>query len=268
MSTISLAWAFVKRDFFQETSYRLSFVWQVGSLVFSLALLYFLAGMFPGAQPEGVARYSTSYFPFAVVGFSMAEAMWTCVSSFSSRIRYDQVVGTLEAMAASPRPLPLLVVCSGLYPLLSSGVRLVLFLAAALAAGASFDRSGLLLSLPVLLLSLLTFSAIGLISAAMTLVLKRGDPVAALLSALSFLFGGALYPVSALPDGLEWVSSLLPISYAIEAVRKLALSGATLGEVAPEIAILSAFAAASISIAWTSVRWADKVARRSGVRNY
>jgi ABC-2 type transport system permease protein len=263
-----LAAAFLKRDFRIEVSYRLSFVWQLASLVFSTATLYFLSGMFEGLPPRSVTAYGAGYFPFAVVGYALCDTLWTCLSSFSSRIRQDQVVGTLEAMASSPQPMHRMVLCSGAYPLALALARLTLFLALAAILGAGFDLLGLVRGVAVLALAFLTFAALGLISASMTLVLKRGDPVAAAVSAMSFLFGGILYPVSALPDGIEWVASLLPVTYAVEAFRKLAIGGACLADVRFELMVLAAFAAAGIALAAVAIRWADRAVRTSGVRNY
>jgi len=263
-----LARAFLHRDLLQEMSYRLHFVWQVTSLLFSVVALFFLSGMFKGGAPEGVAAYGAEYFPFALVGFVLAESMWACLQSFSGALRYDQVVGTLEAMMATPVEMHWIVVYSGLYPLAFTGVRIVAVMAVGALLGAGFPAGALLSVIPVFLLSLLTFGALGLVSASMTLVLKKGDPVAALFSALSFLFGGAVYPVSAIPDALQPVSWALPITWSIEASRKVLLQRASLSDISTELAVLSAFALAAIALAALAVRWSTAFTRRGGFRVY
>ena len=268
MTGIKLALAFLKRDLRQELSYRLNFLWQLGSLVFSIAVLYFLSRMLAENPPPQVAAYGADYFAFAVIGFALAEAMWSCLHSFSMKLRYDQVVGTLEAMLATPTEMRKIVVYSGLYPLLFSGVRIGLFFTGALLLGANFNGWQLLQTVPVLLLTLVTFGALGLVSASMTLVLKRGDPVAAFFGAVSFLLGGTLYPVASLPDALQWLSQLLPITHSIEASRRIILSGESLGDVASQLWILAAFAVAFTFLALLAVRWAVAFSRRGGIRTY
>ena len=268
MTILRLAYSFLKRDLRQELSYRLNFLWQVGSLVFSIAVLYFLSRMLAGNPPAGVAAYGADYFAFAVIGYAFAEAMWSCLNSFSMKIRYDQVVGTLEAMMATPTGMRRLVVCSRVYPLLFSAVRIALFFAGALLLGAGFGAWQLVLTVPVLLLTLVTFGALGLVSASMTLVLKRGDPVAAFFGAVSFLLGGTVYPVAALPESLQWLSQLLPITHSIEATRRIVLSGEGLADVATKLWILAVFAVALSFLALLAVRWAVAFSRHGGIRTY
>lgn len=260
--------AFLKRDLLQEMSYRLHFFWQVSSLLFSVAALFFLSRMFTQQVPEGVAEYSTDYFSFALVGFVLAESMWTCIQSFSYSIRYEQVVGTLEAMLATPVEMHWVLICSGLYPLAFTAVRLAGVLAVGALLGATFPVKDLLAVAPVFILSFITFGALGLVSVSMTLVLKRGDPVAALFSALSFLLGGAIYPVSAIPETLQRISWALPITWSIEASRKILLQGARLADVSKEVTVLSAFALGTALLAFLALRWSIEFTRRGGFRVY
>ena len=47
-----------------------------------------------------------------------------------------------------------------------------------------------------------------------------------------FLFSGAFFPVSNLPDPLEWLAKVSPLWHAVQAARSLALDEAPLGETA------------------------------------
>jgi ABC-2 type transport system permease protein len=96
---------------------------------------------------------------------------------------------------------------------------------------------------------LLAFSAIGLLAAATVLVLKAFEPITALFTGLSWLLGGVLYPPSALPDWLAAVGQALPLTHALEALRRTVLAGASLGDVWPSLAILAAFTAVLMPIA-------------------
>jgi ABC-2 type transport system permease protein len=264
-----LARAFLLRDFVQDTSYRLYFIWLLGSLLFSILILLFLSRMIASSPPPEIVRYGGDYFSFAIVGFALAEAMWACLASFAGRIRYDQVVGTIEAMMATPVPMPRLLLCSGIYPLLFCALRITLLLLAATLLGAHFQLAAVLRTLPVLLLALAIFGTLGLASASLTLVLKRGDPIAALLAALSFIFGGTLYPVSSLPEPVQWLSFALPITWAIEACRKLLLTGAALADVKTELVVLAAFAVGCALAAWLITRWCVALLlKNGGIRSY
>jgi len=218
--------------------------------------------------PAAVAAYGADYFTFSVIGFALAESMWTCLRSFSMGIRYQQIVGTLEAMMATPARTHSILLYSGIYPLAFAALRLAVVVAAAVAFGAGFEFVPLLRAMPVLLLTLAVFGGFGMLSASVTLVIKKGDPVAAFFGAASFLLGGALYPVSSLPGSLRVLSEALPITHAIEACRRVILLDCGLGEVVRELVILAGFALGAGVLAWLAVRWAVRLARAGGVRHY
>ena len=263
-----LLWTFFKRDLTQEASYRFSFLWSMASLVFYVAGLYFLSGMLSENPPPALAAYGGNYFAFAVIGFALAEAMWACLRAFSMTVRHDQVVGTLEAMMATPTRLEHTVFYSGIYPLCFFGLRILLVVGFGMALGTGYRLWPLVQTIPVFALTMVIFGSLGLISASFTLMLKKGDPIAALFGAVSFLFSGAVYPVSAIPDSLQFVSHLLPITYAIEAARKLVLQGAGLGDIGFELFILVIFAVVASTVAFMCVRWSVKMVRIGGVRYY
>ena len=259
--------AFLRKDLQNEASYRMYFLWRVGSLVFSVVGLFFLSGMFAGPLPS-LASYGGDYFSFALIGLALTEAMVACLNSFSAAVRYEQVVGTLEAMAATPTRLGRILFYSGLYPLFYSGLRSVLSLGLGIALGAQIGLLPLLRAIPVFVLTMVTFGALGVISASMILVLRRSDPVGMLLGAVSFLFSGALYPLTAIPESLRTISYFLPITYALEAARKLVLSGATLAEVSNEVGILALFALICTVLAASAIRWAARTTTAGGIRHY
>lgn len=257
--------AFLRRDWGQKMSYRLDFVWHIGSLVFFGLLFFFLSAALPGFSD---GRSVDGYFAFAIVGYAMADAMWACLKSFAHAVRYDQVVGTLEAMMATAAPLWKLVLGSGGYPLLYAATRMVLVLTLASALGAGFAWEQVLLALPVLILAMAVFASLGVISAAMILIVKQGDPVAAIVGGVSFLFSGALYPVTALPDRLEWISRVLPLTYAIEAVRGLLLDNGSLSDVSGSVFALAVSLVICIILAAMALRVAHRVVRVNGIRQY
>ncbi len=257
--------AFLRRDLAYEMSYRLDFVWHVGSLLFFGLLLFFLSSALPGFT-AGLSV--DGYFAFAIVGYAMADSMWACLKSFSGAIRRDQIVGTLEAMMSTSTPLWKLVLGAGGYSVFYALARMVLMLGMASAMGAGFHWQQAIAALPVMALSILVFGCLGVFSASMILIVKQGDPVAAIIGALSFLFSGTLYPVEALPDGLEWIARLLPLTYCIDAVRGILLNNASLADVTGEIVALSVSLVLCGILAAASIRIADRVVRVNGIRQY
>jgi ABC-2 type transport system permease protein len=108
------------------------------------------------------------------------------------------------------------------------------------------------------------FASLAVAEAGIGIVIKRGNPFAWLLSTLSALVGGVFFPTSLLPDWLQWVSALHPLSYATHAARAALLSGATLGQLAPDLAVLALFDIVAVPASLAVFAWAVRQARIDG----
>src|ERR687884_519475 len=54
-------------------------------------------------------------------------------------------------------------------------------------------------------------------------------------TALLFVVSGVYYPVTVLPDWMQWLSVISPATYTLEGCRKAILHGASISEVWPDI---------------------------------
>jgi len=65
---------------------------------------------------------------------------------------------------------------------------------------------------------------------------------------------GVIWPVEQMPDYLQWLSSILPLTYAVEGLRDIMLSGESLIDVWLELVVLAAFAAVTSILAAITLR--------------
>lgn len=257
--------AFVVRDFRSEASYRLAFAMQLSGLAWMLVLFWFVA-RFVGPNVPALARYGGDWFTFVVLGYAPLEYLRVGVFGFSSRLREAQSFGTLEALLVTRAGIPTIVFGSVAYAYLWSTLRAALFLAIGVLAGPSAARPDLPALAAFMALSIVTFGAIGLVSASFVMVFKRGDPISAAFFGTSTLFSGLLFPVEILED-LRVVADVLPLTYAMEGVRRAA-HGTPLSELLPELALLALFCAALVPLAAWSFRFAVDRARRDGTLSH
>ncbi|HXG25990.1 MAG TPA: ABC transporter permease [Candidatus Binatia bacterium] len=70
------------------------------------------------------------------------------------------------------------------------------------------------------------------------------------------LLSGLLWPVERLPDVLQWIAHLLPLTYAVEGLREVMLKGADLSSavVVTDLAVLAAIALVFVALASTTIR--------------
>lgn len=243
-SLLGLTFAFIRRDFLFQWSYKFSFLYSIGAIVSSVITVYFVGSMFEGRPPKGVVAYSTDYFTFALVGMAFLDYMWVSLQSFSHQIRIAQLTGTLQAMLVTPTPPFWIIMLSSAYTYLWTTIRSLLYLLlGTLVFGASMPKANVPAAILFVALIILTFSGIGIASASLTLYLKQSDPLTSLIGGISFLFGGIVYPVSSLPEPLQKVSWALPMTHAVEGLRQSLLLGRDITSLWPHGAFLLAWAA-------------------------
>lgn len=262
---MAVASAFLKRDLSQALSYRLSFLMQLGGIFFSVAIFYFLSQLFGAAVAPQLEAYGGDYFSFVLIGLAFTGFLGLSLSSFATSIREGQVMGTLEIMLLSPTRLSAILLSSSLWAYLLTALRVVIYLlVGALVFGASLGQANVGSAILVMLLSIASFSGIGILSAAIVLMVKKGDPIAWVLGSASSLLAGVYYPISVLPEWLEPLSRILPLTYALDAMRLAMLRGYSIYELRFDILVLLGFTVVLTPLAFMVFRKALKRAKMEG----
>jgi ABC-2 type transport system permease protein len=65
---------------------------------------------------------------------------------------------------------------------------------------------------------------------------------------------GLIFPVSQLPDYLQWIGKFLPLTYGVDGIRALMLQGAGLVNIGKDIGVLVAYAIGLLILAGVSLR--------------
>jgi ABC-2 type transport system permease protein len=237
------AGAFILRDFRIESGYKFSFFMRIFESMTLLVFFYFLSEFIAHSNSAAFSQHGFKYFPFVIIGLAFARYFDTTLRMFSESIRLAQVSGCLEAMLSSQTGCVAVVLMSALYGLISGAVQLVVILAAgAFLFGADFSQMNVPATLLVFVLSIMTFVAFGVLSAAAVVWLKKGDPITWLLGGLGSIVGGAYFPIDVMPSWLQKVALLIPISYSLDALRLTMLKGYSVLMVAKPLTMLLAIA--------------------------
>lgn len=262
---MSVAVAFLKRDFSLALSYRLSFLLQIFGIFLSVAVFYFLSQLFGNTLNPQLEKYGGDYFSFVLIGLAFTGYLGLSLSTFAESIREGQMMGTLEIMLLSPTRLSAILFSSSVWPYLLTTLHVVVYiLVGALVFGFNVSQANVATAFVVMVLSITSFSSIGILSAAILLVVKKGDPVAWLFGGISNLLAGVYYPVTVLPDWLEPLSRFLPLTYSLDAMRLAVLKGSSIAEVRLDILALLGFSVVLTPLAFFVFQKALKWAKMEG----
>lgn len=264
MSTLRQILAFLRKDFLEEVSYRTAFLMQMGGIAISVSLWFLIARFLRPAEAAIPGLPGVPYFSYLLVGIAFYHYLASALGSFAGKLRNEQLTGTLEAMLITPTPIPIIILSSALWDFLMTSLRVVAYLALGALFGLHLRFDSLAGFFLILGLTILAFSGIGILSAAFILYLKRGDPINFLISSASALFGGVFFPLESMPHGLGAVGRFLPITYALNGIRKSLLTGTRLRDLLPEVGALLLFIAILLPLGVAGFSLAVRKAREEG----
>jgi ABC-2 type transport system permease protein len=266
VNLLGTAWAFLRKDFLEETSYRANALLGLGATLFVLLFLRIVTDFIGPLVETRLGSYGGNYFAFVVLGLGIYSFQGAALRQLSRKIREAQLLGTLEALLATRTGMPAIVVCLPLFVYLQTSLRVLGYLAiGSLLFGLSLHWGNWPAGLAVLAGTILAFGSLGLVVAALTTAFKRTEPVVNLIGGLSIFFGGIYYPVDQLPRALQTIAPFFPITPAVEGARKaLLVEGAGWGDVARALLPLFVFVAVMLPLGAAFFRWALRRAMRDG----
>ncbi|MCP4361078.1 MAG: ABC transporter permease [Chloroflexi bacterium] len=257
--------AFLVRDFYDQASYRFSFLFSFVGVFIRALIFFFLSELIGVGAAPYLQDYNGDYFSFVIIGIALGGYFSVGLTGFSQALRQAQITGTLEATMMTPTPVSLVVIGSAAWSYTFTTFRVFLYLLiGAVLLTLDLSQANILASLLILILSIISFAAIGIIAAGIIMVIKRGDPITGLLANGANLLGGVYYPVAILPAGLQFLSYFLPLTYALHGLRLAMLNGASWTELAPDILALSAFCIVLFPLSLLIFRHAVDRARTEG----
>jgi len=264
VTNLRVSWAFLVRDFRMDVSYKLGFLVRVCSGIMIVAIYYFIANIFGDTAAPYLKAYGGSFFAFVILGVAFSEYMSIGMNAIAESVREGQTTGTLELMLLSPTRLAITLVSSSLWSYVFATLRISVYLLGGIALGMGLDRANIPFALLSLILSIVSFSALGLLTASVIILMKRGDLLGWAVRISSMLLSGVYYPVAVLPGWLRVVGKALPLTHALELLRRSLLLGEGLAELWGELLLLLGLTALLFPLGVLACHLAIRIARTDG----
>ncbi|WP_053367900.1 ABC transporter permease [Bacillus sp. FJAT-27245] len=164
----------------------------------------------------------SDYLQYVVIGQIAFYVCRTMMINFLNMFRMERRYGTLELNIASPTPTLLIIIRKGIVPLLDG---LFVFIVGLLIGRFLFglqaplaDLGLLILSIAVTLFSIICFS---LLFASIGLLFSNVNLFLNISIAFFQVFCGVNFSVTVLPEPLENLARLMPLTHSIEALRSI-----------------------------------------------
>lgn len=257
---LALIWA----QWRTNLSYRVRMAYSLVGIVVSVVPLFFIAGAVQPVMANAISGEGGQAFGFLLVGLSAVGMVSVSVLALPRAIGGGVGTGVLEALMATPAPLTRVFAGMSAYDLVFSLATTLLTLGIGWALGANLQPGGVIPGIAILVLITVAHYPFALFASALVLAFRTPGPLPQGVVLVSTLLGGAYYPTHVIPSWLESISTVVPLTYGLRAMRRVILEGKPLLAVLPDLAILVGAGAVLFVVGIGAMRLALRYARRNG----
>jgi ABC-2 type transport system permease protein len=263
-AALAVVGAFVRRDLAITRSYRLALAAQAVATLLALFVAFHVSRLVEPSGFEAAAGVHASYFAWVVIGLALLRVVHAAIVTPPVKLRNEQNIGTFEALVATPTSPEALLLAGAVYEVALALLQSVIVIVLAVVFFDFRPTAG-----PLDLLALTAgvagtvgcFLAVGVMLAALGVVVKQIGGLAMLVPTVIAVLGGVYFPIGLMPGGLHAIAQLLPINWGLDVVRHTLLGGAV---PRGELAALMGTAAAGLLVSVVALRYSVDRARSAG----
>ncbi|MBI4982179.1 MAG: ABC transporter permease [Candidatus Omnitrophica bacterium] len=257
--------AFLKKTFLVESSYQFPLALNIASIFLGLLSYFFINKLFGQKITTHLELFGVDYFSYVLVSTGLFGYISVGINSFPQKIADEQMEGTLEAIILTPTKTKIILAGLGIWNFIVASVDFAIYAILGLFVFRVNLGSANLASVAlVLILSILSFTGLGIISASFVVIFKRGNPLAWVIGAFEGIVGGIFFPISVLPGWLQIISMLFPVTYAVKAMELAVYRGYTIYQLKTELTILVIFSTVLLPTGIKFFGWAINYAKKQG----
>ncbi len=191
----------------------------------------------------------TNYFNFLAPGLMIMIVMMAVMTGIPEAISKEKEMGTFDGMLSAPIN-HLSVILGKTVALSARGfIQCIIVLVFAILLFGVTIQGNMLLAFFMILLGIFSFIGIGIMAVSMAGDQGTGTMIVNLVMFPMMFLGGVMFPIQQMPWIMQYISKLIPLTYAADAMRKVMLLNANVADVFTDIIILLAFGLVTMAIA-------------------
>jgi ABC-2 type transport system permease protein len=262
---IIAVWGYVQRNYFLTKRY---FMWEVVWLTFTtvnaMSITFIGAGAaeLKGGESIDVQAYMT----FLLIGALIWSYLSMIFDILSETVQWERWEGTIEYTFMSPTSRVTHLLGMGVYAIVYGIIRTAIVLGVAmLAFDLDLGNANYVAAVVVLAVCSISLVGFGVVAAVMPLLSpEKGQQVTYIVSALLLLVSGVYYPVNVLPDWMQMLAAVSPVTYGLEGTRAALRDGAGVVELWSSIWPLLVMGAVFVPLGIWVFHLGERYAKRTG----
>ena len=240
--------AVLRLEMLSSMRYSAHFLLRGVVLIIELAGIFYLARAIGSSfRPDGM-----EYYAFLLIGTAFLDLTVASVGGFVQSTMQAQVSGTFEVLMTTSTPGHTVLFLNVASTLIGRIIHTLAYvLLGTLVFHAQLNAPDPLAFAVILVATLITIAAVGMIGAALQVAMFRGASFIWLLSVTTGLFSGVMFPIEALPSPLLKIARLNPFAQLLSALRDLFVNGSSLSEIPGIYGTLFMVAALAVIGPWS-----------------
>jgi ABC-2 type transport system permease protein len=200
-------------------------------------------------QEEGIVPGKPNYFQFMAPGIMAMVVMMAVMTGLAGSIARERELGTLDGILAAPISRLSIILGKSLSQTIRGLLQGMVVLVLAILLFGVAVHGGIPLVMFLLILGIFSFVGLGVLISAISTEQETAMTIMMTLQFPMIFLSGAFFPIQQMPGWLQAVSQVIPLTYAIQALRKVIILGAGLPLVTTEVIILASFGAVMLIVA-------------------
>jgi len=197
---------------------------------------------------QGIIPGNPNYFEFVAPGIVAMIVMTAVLTGLAASIAREKEQGTLDGLLISPVNRLSIVLGKALSQAIRGLIQgAIVLLLAFLLFGVKVEGS-LLLVILLLLLGIFSFVGLGILVSAIAAEQETATQLLFMFQFPMLFLSGVFFPILLMPPIMQKIAYAIPLTYAIQALRKVMVLGAGFSAVRMEVLILLIFGVATLSI--------------------
>lgn len=220
-----------------------------------------------GLQSSSFAELSGTpeFIPFLVLGAILNSYVLTSLHGMGKSVRREAYRGTLDYLLASPCNKGFILIGKALSESLSSTIYAISQLIICIFLfGIQLTFSMIMPVIFIIILLILGLNGISLILTAFSLRYKQAHDLAHSMEYVFTVFSPVRYPLASLPFWAQIISKIIPLTYALIAVRSIVLLHQNLTTLYLEILLLLIIDVITLLVGFYLFNWMEKKTKKSG----
>lgn len=197
----------------------------------------------------GIIEGNPNYFEFVAPGIIAMIVMTAVLTGLAASVSREKEQGTLDGILIAPIARLSIILGKAFAQAIRGMIQGIIVLLLAIFLFDVTLHGCVLLIFLILLLGVFSFVGLGILVSAIASEQETATQLLFMFQFPMLFLSGVFFPIQQMPKAMQYISKAIPLTYAIQALRKVMILGAGFSAIKLELLVLLIFGAATLLIA-------------------